>query len=240
MNIKNFILETVEYQSFEWLNGFTVSFTLALFLTILQAWGLWKQNIKIKKNESGESLSLIFFSAQFLYFFGYVIYGLYIHDLVIILNNFLALFFIPIIVNLIRYKYKKLKEGLKSEKRALLSRKFIFEVVISSLLLLIFLPAIFWINNKDLMVAILLTVVVISIIPQARDILIKKNTKNIELRLIIAFMISSFLWLSYGVIGIISGGSIGWGFITSCSSTLAISILLLIICKIFNKKSSIE
>ena len=240
MNIQNSILETFERQSFNSLNGFTVSFTLAIFLTILQAWGLWKQNIKIKKNESGESLSLIFFSAQFLYFLGYVIYGLYIHDIVIILNNFLGLFFIPIIVNLIRYKYKKLKENFKSENRALLLRKFVFEVVVSSLLFIIFLPIIFLINNKDLMVAILLAVVIISIIPQARDILIKKNTKNIELRFIIAFMISSSLWLTYGVVGILSGSSIGWGFITSCSSTLIISALLLIVCKLFNKKSSIE
>lgn len=240
MNIKNLILETVGYQSFDSLNGFTISFTLAVFLTILQAWGLWKQNTKIKKNESGESLSLIFFSAQFLYFFGYVIYGLYIHDLVIILNNFLFLFFIPIIANLIRYKYRKLKKNLKPENKTLLLRKLIFEITLSALLFLIFLPIIFWINNKDLMIAILLVVVIISTIPQAYDILIKKNTKNIELKFIIAFMLSSFLWLSYGIIGIISGSSIGWGFITSCSLTLLISTLLLIVCKIFNKKSSIE
>lgn len=238
MNIQNLISEIVVHHSFDSLNGFTISFTLALFLTILQAWGLWKQNIKIKKNESGESLSLIFFSAQFLYFFGYIIYGLSIQDLVIILNNFLALFFIPIIINLIRYKYKKLRNNL-TEKRLLL-RGFIFEITSSSLLFLIFLPAIFWINNKDLMVAILLAVVIISIIPQAHEILIKKNTKNIELRFIIAFMISSSLWLTYGIIGIINGSSIGWGFITSCSSTLLISTLLLIVCKIYNKKSSIE
>lgn len=240
MNIQNSILETVERQSFNSLNGFTVSFTLAIFLTLLQAWGLWKQNSKIIKNESGDSLSLIFFSSQFLYFFGYIIYGLYIHDFVIILNNLLVVFFIPIIVNLIRFKYRELKMDLNLKNKALLFRKFIFEIIMSSFLFLIFIPVIIWINDKDLVVTMLLVVVIISIIPQARDILIKKNAKNIELRFIIAFMLSSFLWLSYGIIGIVSGSPIGWGFITSCSSTLIISTLLLIIVKKFNKKSSIE
>ncbi len=215
MNFKIFT-QTVECQNWGW-NTITISFLAAILITIIQGWGIWKQNKKIWKNQSGKSLSLIFFVFQFSYFTSYFVYGIDRDSLTIIVNNILGLLFIPIIIGLIRYKLKE-KE---------LSRR---ELIISSLLPLI-IPGTLLIKDKDLFLIIILGIAAISVAPQVLELIKTKETKNIEPKFIIVFLISGTLWLIYGL------AINSLALITSSIPTILLSLMFLILYFSFNKKS---
>jgi len=205
--IKSFFTQTVKYQNWGW-NTITLTLFFVIILTIIQGWGIWRQNKKIWQNKSGKSLSLTFFIFQFSYFTAYLIYGIDRGSLAITINNLLGALFVPIIIGLIKYKDREKDLSIK-------------ELILSSLFILI-IPIILLVDNKDLILIIVFVIAGISVIPQILEIIRSKETTNIELKFIIVFLISGTLWLLYGL------AIHSLALITSSAPTILLSLIFLI------------
>jgi len=186
MFIEKFIKKTIEYQNIGGWNEISISFIVMLFLTIIQAIGLWKQKTKIGKAGEKTSLSLILFSFLFSYFIDYGIYGIYKYSLTIILSNFfLGLFFIPIIIKIIKHQ----KSGNGFSKIELIIAPF-------SLLLI---PGIIFMTDKDLFLTILLFFSGLSLIPQGIKFLKTRGSNDFEPLFVFSFLLSAIVWLIVGL-----------------------------------------
>jgi|GEM_PF-1027852 len=219
MYFKNLLFQIVE-ASIEYQNRdnllFICGLTIALLMFIIQTWGLLAQNIKIARQGS-EALSLIFFTGQFIYFFGYINYGLYSHNLTIAVSSLSGLIFIPIIFNIARDKIEQ-AISCQPEKKYLPPR-LKFDLIVSSILLVILIPAIYLVPDKNLLLMILLITVIASLYPQIYQIIKYKTVKNIAIKYLWALIISSLLYLIYGImISVYIQKS--WGIIVTSSTSL--------------------
>jgi len=186
MFIEKFIKKTIEYQNIGGWNEISISFIVMLFLTIIQAIGLWKQKTKIGKTGEKTSLSLILFSFLFSYFIDYGIYGIYKYSLTIILSNFfLGLFFIPIIIKII--KHQKSENGFSK-----------IELIIAPFSLLL-IPGIIFMTDKDLFLTILLFFSGLSLIPQGIKFLKTRGSNDFEPLFVFSFLLSAIVWLIVGL-----------------------------------------
>lgn len=225
MNFENLIKETVEYQNMGSWNEVSISFLVSIILMAIQAFGMWKQKKKIGTGKKEKTfLSLILFSFIFSYYICYGIYGIYKHSLTIILNNFfLGLFFIPIIKKIVKYKIKG--NGLSR-----------LELSISPFLLLI-IPGIILIPNKDLFLSIMLVFLGLAIIPQGVQFIKEKDdlkeNNDFEPIFIVTILLTNIIWLILGL----EMGSLA--LISSSIPTILVTSITLIIyywIKIVNRK----
>jgi len=231
--LSNFVETSLEYQyrdNYFFITGLIIS----LLMLIAQTWGLLAQNKKIVKNGS-EAMSLIFFSGQFLYFFGYVNYGLFSHNLTIIISSLSGFIFLPIILNLIRKKVKLIKTANQAYEKTILSKRLKIELSFSALLFIILIPAIYIINDKNLLLLLLLAAVIASLFPQIYQVFKYRTVKNIAIKYVSALIISSLLYLIYGVMMEIYVRE-SWGIIATGSASL-ISLIVFYFLKM-QKKSS--
>src|SRR3989344_8841053 len=89
--------ETLEIQNWGY-NLLTLSFIATVFFTVLQAWGLWKQNRKIRRERSGTSVSVISFGYFGSYFFALLAYGVHLKSIAIVFNGLLGCLYIATLV----------------------------------------------------------------------------------------------------------------------------------------------
>lgn len=231
--ILNILKSTVEYQNKDNI-FFLIGLILAILMFMSQLWGLLSQNKKILQGDS-QALSLVFFSGQFLYFLGYTYYGICQYNITIFISSLAGLIFLPIVFNLARKKIKQLKiiSTEKSKQTRLTEMNGIkADLLFTGLLFLVLLPA-YGIKNKNILLVILLIAVIISIIPQVYHIFKYKTLKNISYKYILSLIISSLLYLSYGIMIEIHIGN-SWGIIvTAVASLIGMSILYILKIKKF-------
>src|SRR3989339_685777 len=90
--------ELVEVQNFGF-NAITISAIIIVIFSILESWGIYKQNKKIWDKKSGESVSVAWFI-----FFSDFVYCIFSKEAAIIINGLASLFVVPIVVGLWRFK----------------------------------------------------------------------------------------------------------------------------------------
>src|SRR3989339_528419 len=95
--------ELVEVQNFGF-NAITISAIIIVIFSILESWGIYKQNKKIWDKKSGESVSVAWFIYFMFMLFSYFVYGIFTKEAAIIINGLASLFVVPIVVGLWRFK----------------------------------------------------------------------------------------------------------------------------------------
>lgn len=113
--VLDFLTQTKEFRGWGWDEKhlpITISFLGTSFFAVLGAWGLVKQNRKIWRDCSGDSVSVAWNSVFAFMFTAFFIYGIEINSLACIIQGvFRTLFYIPILVGLYRYKGFTQKES---------------------------------------------------------------------------------------------------------------------------------
>jgi len=163
-------------------NILTLLFFITIFFTIIQAYALIKQNNKIVKNKSGESVSFFFFSYYGFSALAVIIYGLNASSLALTLNGFLGPLALIIVVNLLRFKVISLKEKI---------------IGLSSFIVL---PLIILVPQKDLLFLIFGLVISGALFAQILEIWRNKSAGSVHPGQAIVSLFSNSFWLSYAII----------------------------------------
>lgn len=93
---------TVEYKNWG-LNIFTIAAIGTFVFTLLQGWGLWKQNQIIWREQSGKSISAHFFIYWGWYFASFLVYGAAKYSMAMIANSLQGIIVIPILIGLWKF-----------------------------------------------------------------------------------------------------------------------------------------
>jgi len=177
---------TVEYQNWGW-NIFTISAFGTLLFTILQGWGLWKQNRAIWHARSGESISVYFFIYWGWYFSSFLVYGLAKHSITMVANSLQGVVVIPILVGLRKFN------GGFTEKE-----KNFFEVCIPMPLLMALASTYHVALMEVLFFVYLMGLLVIGMV-QLFKLVDERKSGVVEPRLIVAFMMAAVFWEVVGI-----------------------------------------
>lgn len=164
------------------INLSTLVFIVTIFFTLLQAMALIKQNSKIVKNRSGESVSFIFFSYYGFSALAVIVFGLFNHSLALTINGFLGFLALIIIANLLRFRKNSLLEkviGLGSS---------------------LAIPLIILAPQKDTLFLVFGSIVMLSIFLQIVEIWKNKSTGSVHLAQTIVSLFSGSVWLTYAFI----------------------------------------
>lgn len=184
-NIVNFVKQTVEYQDYQvrGISAISLILIVGIISSVIQGWGMLKQNSRIWSNRSGVAIPLTFFAFQFFYFMAYLIYGYKIKSGALIVNNLVGILYLPIIIGLIKFKLRE----HKSFRR---------ELYVSPFLALI-IPCVIFIKSEWSLVAILVLAAGV-FTHLIIEILRKRELSNIEPKYIVSVIIGSAMWLWYG------------------------------------------
>jgi uncharacterized protein with PQ loop repeat len=163
------------------MNLSTLVFIVTIFFTLLQAVALIKQNNKIVKNRSGESVSFIFFSYYGFSALAVIAYGLFNHSLALTVNGFLGFLVLVIIFNLLRFRKNSVTEKVIGLGSAL------------AIPLIIFLP------QKDVLFLIFGSIVMMTISLQIIEIWKNKSSGSVHLAQTIVSLFSGSVWLIYAI-----------------------------------------
>ncbi len=164
------------------INILTLSFFATMVFTILQAIAFLKQNQKIVRTKSGESVSFSFYS-----YFGFsalavTVFGLHNQSLALTINGLLGILSLVITINLIRFKKISRKEKLVGS----------FSVLVLPLMILS--------SNKDLIFLILGFIIGITLAIQVVEIWKNKSSGAYHSGQIFVSLVSCSFWLVYSIV----------------------------------------
>ncbi|MFZ4632381.1 MAG: hypothetical protein ACOYL8_04255 [Patescibacteria group bacterium] len=168
----------VEYKNFG-LNALTISAIATILFSILQAYGILKQNQAIREKESGESISTLFFFYNFFYFFIFFIYGISEKSLAMSINGALSFLYIPILSALRRFK------GFTKGE------------VITALLMSLVVPAVIIYEEKHQLLFLFSCFSVVAIVKQFKEISKEVGFGALSVKYIWMFFITSIFWCIY-------------------------------------------
>lgn len=179
------MLQTLQ-NTLEWrgwgLNLLTIGAIASCFFTILQGIGIWKQNLRVRCQKSGESVSVIFFSYSLFYFFAFMAYGIFKQSIAMTFNGTLGFVSIPILAALWRYKrFTKIE----------LASFAVFPLMIPAMILME--------EERDILLLIFLIGVLFSIARQAYEAWESADTSTIDPVFIAIFMATNAFWLLYAI-----------------------------------------
>ena len=172
------VVESREYREWGW-NVLTIGAIGIVALVFVEGWGAWKQNQKIWREKSGESVSVIFFSYNFFSFTALIFYGAHIASGASILNGLLAFFYIPILLGLWKFK------GFTRKEKVLF---FLYSMMV---------PAIAILPWKDEVFLIISLGIVYSVATVPWELWKMKKSGAVEIKLLIVFLVSTVFWVSY-------------------------------------------
>jgi len=172
--------ETLEIQNWGY-NLLTLSFIATVFFTVLQAWGLWKQNRKIRRERSGTSVSVISFGYFGSYFFALLAYGVHLKSIAIVFNGLLGCLYIATLVEL-----WKRKSFTRAEKILLSIFPFMILLMVAT-------------THKDALLSLLLGGILISATREVWELRREKSAGAIEPRRILVFMATGVFWFLYAL-----------------------------------------
>lgn len=164
------------------INVLTLSFVATMVFTILQAIAFLKQNQRILKTKSGQSVSFSFYS-----FFGFsalavTVFGLTNQSLALSINGLLGIFSLIIAINLLRFK-----KITKKEK-------------IIGIISILALPAMIFSPNRDVIFLALGFIIGITIGIQILEIWKNKSSGSYHPTQIFISITSCSFWLIYSII----------------------------------------
>ncbi len=169
---------TYEWQNWGW-NALTIGSLGTIVFTFVQGWGLWKQKQAIWNAESGESVSVSWFSYFTFFFIAFLFYGIHIASVAVIMNGLLAILHVPILVGLWRFK-----GFTRYEKIQLVP----FAGMVPAMALL---P---W---KDELFLIFSFGTLYSLGTQPWELWKTKKTGVVEIRLVGVYFLATFFWVIY-------------------------------------------
>ena len=175
MNWHNF----VECQNWG-MNTLTVSAIGTVFFTFWQLYAAVAQSKKIWSGKPVESVSLQLFAYNFYYFVATLIYGIYQHKLAIIFNGLLFIPSLPIVIGI-----------LKFQKNEPWEKYFSF-------LGLLMIPAMIIFPQKNLVIEVVLSGLIVFIIIQVRDIMKNKKFGALSIEFIVIYLVVNVFWFIYG------------------------------------------
>ncbi len=172
------MIKYIELQN--WGYNYITFFSLAAVLfVILEGWGFLRQNKKIWKNESAESVSINMFIYLMYLLLAFLIYGFFSKELTVILYGLLFIFVIPILA------------GLKKYHWFTLSNKVVFAVCMLVILIMILFPV------KEIIFILFLLGSNFFLILQPWEMLKKKNNGVLDVGLIIIYLAGTLVWIFY-------------------------------------------
>lgn len=175
------MIKFIELQNFG-VNLLTFTFIITLIFTGASAYTLFKQNQKIVKSRSGESVSFIFFSYYAFSALAVIIYGLAKHSLALAINGVVGFIALAIIINLWRFKKISLKEKIIG-----LSSSLTVPVIILS-------------DEKDLLFILFGVIIGLAMLEQITEIWTNKSSGSVYLGQIIVSLSSTSFWLIYAIV----------------------------------------
>ncbi len=177
--VLSILKETREYQEWGW-NALTLGALGTIVFTIVEAWGFWKQNQKIWRQKSGESISITLFSYMFFAFWAFIFYGIFTRSASSVVNGLvLGSFYIPIILGLFKF------EGFTNREKAQFC---IFALMVPATALS---P---WVNEVFLTISIGL---IIATATMPWKLYKAGKTGALEIRLLGAYLTSTAFWVVY-------------------------------------------
>ncbi len=170
----------MELSQFGW-NALTIGFLGAVFFTLVEAWGVWQQNRAIWKNQSGESVSVIWFSYFAALLAVVFIYGIAIKSILLILNGLLiSILHIPILVGLWRFK------GFTKTEKVMCA------CFLAAVVAMVIAPF------KDWFFLLFTAGNILFSLNQPYEIWKNKNSGVVEIKLLAVYLASTLFWLIYG------------------------------------------
>lgn len=171
---------TLEYQHWG-VNALTASFLISLVLTFVSAWGLVQQNRTIWRDKKAEAVSVFWLSYYGTLQLAILIYGAFTHSGALMLNGLLALFYIPILTGLRKYR------GFSALERVSMG---IFALAI---LLMVLLP------YKSQFFFVLAVGGLVSALTQPIEMVRKKSAQGLNIKLIGTILLGNVVWFTYGL-----------------------------------------
>lgn len=160
-------------------NSIIISSLITVLFTFLQGYGIIKQAQKIWRSKSVKSLSTFFFFFLFFYFIILILYGLNKNSLTMIFNGLLVFTSIPVVVGILKFK----------------TLSFIEKISIPIMMLMI--PAMIVVKNKDVLFFIILFVSWITLLFQLINMIREKSRGSIEIKFILIQLITVIFWSIY-------------------------------------------
>ena len=177
--MQEWFLSSVEYTHWGY-NMPTIGFVGMLVFTFAEGWVTIKQSSAIRKNDSGKSVSVIFFFVLFFYLVAFGVYGFFQKSISEMFNGFvLAALHIPLLHALWKSK------GITQREQKII---YATSVIIP---LMIIIP---W---KDAFYMIIASIVTASSVDQVRELYVSKNAGVVEICLLWTYFCSVSFWTIY-------------------------------------------
>jgi uncharacterized protein with PQ loop repeat len=161
-------------------NAVTIGFCGTIFFTLISVWGLYQQAKTIWLHQSGQSVSVFWFSYNIFLFNVGLVYGISLSSIALIFNgSLLGLMHLPILIGLGKYKgFTRLE-------------KFSFLIYVILLALTIVLP------YKGTLYLLFSFGNVFAQAMQPWEIVKQKNSGRVEVKLLIVYLTSTLFWVIY-------------------------------------------
>lgn len=172
--------KTVEFQNIGW-NAISLSFVATTLLSALQIIAAWQQNKLIKKRRSSKSWTVTMFAYLCFYCLTFIFYGAHRNSLALVFSGIPGLFYIPIIINV--WKYKQIS---KTD-------------IMASFILFLFLPFMIWSEQKGLVHLLMFAIGAMSMLLQAYKMIKNNNYGDVDPLFLFSFFISSLFWFIYAL-----------------------------------------
>ncbi len=163
-------------------NALILSALMTVVFSIFQCYGFVMQGRKIFKEKSVEAISPAMFFLFLFYFIAFAYYGVEKRSLAMTLNGLLFIPVIPIVFGIFKFK-----------------DKIVFTDIILFVLTMMIVPAMVLIENKDILLSLLLVINLGALVSQLLAIIKNKGAGAVEIKFIIIFTVTSFFWLIYAI-----------------------------------------
>jgi hypothetical protein len=179
--IAYFFENAVEIEKFGF-NTTTIVSLITVASSVYTMWGVTQQLFTINQKKSAESISIPLIIYEFFYYIVTIIYGWYVKELSVIINGLNVFFFLIVLIAILRYERIKF-----------------FEIMVF-LVLSLMIPVMLFIQNKQMAYLGCSSVVIPSAISQFVILILKKKRGSLEPKLVKVYIITSSVWLLYGII----------------------------------------
>jgi uncharacterized protein with PQ loop repeat len=159
----------------------TFNVILTLFFTLAEMYGLVLQNRKIITSKSGQSVSNSLMVYFMFMFFSYFIYGIHKHEAALTFNGLIFIFFIPIIINLKKFK------GLSGTDIFIGIACFLVLTVLSAISMFESMFIVFSIGG------------IFALLTQPLLIIFNRTAGEVEIKTFAIYFASNFCWILYGI-----------------------------------------
>lgn len=177
-----FLLNTVEWQNWGW-NTLTYGAIGAGALAIFQGFGVWRQGIRVHREKQAQTLSFLLFGYSMAYFFSAAIYGVKQKSIALMILAGSGLLHIPIVTGIPKYR------AVTTQERWFVR---IFFLMI---------PLMWYATKVELhetFFLVFLFGLLGFIAPQAYRAWKRADTSDLDVVMILSFLIGAIFWFVYG------------------------------------------